>query len=80
MLYTSKVAKLRERVRIIDRAELRESFGLDRNAALKRERVRVLREMDRLRARLAEIDDEIGADADERSVVIDGNAEAVGTS
>jgi hypothetical protein len=62
------------------RAELRESIGLDRNAALKRERVRVLREMDRLRARLAEIDDEIGADADERSVVIDGNAEAVGTS
>jgi hypothetical protein len=62
------------------RAELRESFGLDRRVALERERVRILREVDRLQARLAEIDDEISADVGEQSVVINGNAEAVGKS
>ena len=61
------------------RAEMRESFGLDRHAALRRERARILREMDHLRARLAEIDGEIGGDAGERNVVIDGNAETMGT-
>ena len=61
------------------RAEMRESFGLDRHAALRRERARILREMDHLRARLAEIDGEIGGDAGERNVVIDSNAETMGT-
>lgn len=61
------------------RAELRESIGLNRHATLKRERARIMREMDRLRARMAEIDDEIGADTRERGMVIDGNTETMGT-
>ena len=62
------------------RAEMREPFGPDRRAALRQERTRILRELDHLRTRLAEIDEEIGGDAGERSVLIEGNAEPMGTS
>lgn len=61
------------------RAEMRKSFSLDRHVALRRERARILREMDHLRTRLAEIDHEIGCDAGGQSVAINGNAETVGT-
>ena len=57
------------------RAEMRESIGLDRRAAMKRERARIVRELDQLHARLAEIDAEIGRDTCEESVVIGGDGE-----
>jgi hypothetical protein len=59
------------------RAELRESFGLDRHSALKRERARIVREMDRLRMRLAEIEEEIRSGSGERDMVIDGEGETM---
>ena len=62
------------------RAEIRESSGRDRYAALRRERARILREMDRLRTRLAEIDGEISTDTGERNMVITCTPETVRTS